>query len=62
MVGDAFVYADLLFGHGSTEVRMPVLASTIKLRQHGFAECADTEDMFRRLLRRAQELRLLPTA
>jgi nucleoside-diphosphate-sugar epimerase len=60
MVGDAFVYADLLFGAGATEVRMPVLASTIKLRQAGFGECVDTEDMFRRLFRRAQELELLP--
>jgi nucleoside-diphosphate-sugar epimerase len=60
MVGDAFVYADLLFGYGADEIRMPVLASTLKLRQAGFGACTDTEDMFRRLLRRAQDLRLLP--
>src|SRR5262249_42728126 len=46
MVGDAFVYADLLFGYGADEIRMPVLASTVKLRQHGFGACTDTEDMF----------------
>ena len=60
MVGDAFVYADLLFGYGAEAITLPPLASTIKLREAGFAGCTDTEDMFRRLLRRFQELHLLP--
>jgi hypothetical protein len=36
------------------------LASTVKIRQAGFQECVDTEEMFRRLFRRYQQLRWLP--
>ena len=36
------------------------LVSTIKLRQAGFGDCVDTEDMFRRLVSRLQERHLLP--
>jgi hypothetical protein len=60
MVGDAFVYADLLFGYGVESVSLPVLVSTIKIRQAGFSECLDTEQMFRRAFARLQELALLP--
>jgi nucleoside-diphosphate-sugar epimerase len=62
MVGDGFVYADLLFGHGVEHSPLPVLVSTVKIRQAGFAECVDTEDMFARLLRRMQDRALLPPA
>jgi hypothetical protein len=34
--------------------------STVKLRHAGFHDCVDTEDMFRRLVARLQERRLLP--
>ncbi len=54
-VGQGFVYADVLLGAGPT-----ISLSTIKIRQAGFADCVDTEDMFRRLIRRFQERRLLP--
>jgi hypothetical protein len=60
MVGDAFVYADLLFGYGVQVPSLPVLVSTIKIRQAGFADCIDTEEMFRRLFARMQQLGLLP--
>ena len=60
MVGQSFVYADMLFGYGTTTMAPPVLVSTIKIRQSGFAECVDTEDMFIRLLRRMQDDRMLP--
>lgn len=59
-VGDSFTYADMLFGYGVDSPGLPVLASTIALRQAGFTECCDTEDMFRRWFARYQELRLLP--
>ena len=61
-VGDSFAYADLLFGYGVEHPRLPALTSTIELRHAGFAECCDTEDMFRRWLRRLQDERLLPPA
>jgi nucleoside-diphosphate-sugar epimerase len=62
MVGQSFVYADMLFGSGSTAPSSPVLVSTIKIRQAGFAECVDSEDMFVRLLQRMQRAGLLPRA
>lgn len=39
---------------------VPLLNSTIKARQAGFAECMDTEDMFRKLFRSLQERRMIP--
>jgi nucleoside-diphosphate-sugar epimerase len=59
-VGDSFVYADMLFHHGSDVVRPPALVSTIKLRHAGFGGCIDTEDMFRKWFSRFQQRRLLP--
>jgi nucleoside-diphosphate-sugar epimerase len=59
-VGDSFTYADMLFGYGVDTPGLPTVTSTIKLRHAGFAECCDTEDMFRRLLTRLQHQRLLP--
>jgi len=59
-VGLSFQYADRNFGHGSTQPAMPTLVSTVKLRQAGFHECVDTEEMFVRLIRRYQALRWLP--
>ena len=59
-VGDSFVYADRLFGYGMNEPRLPVLVSTVKIRQAGFADCVDTEDMFRSWFARFRRRRLLP--
>jgi nucleoside-diphosphate-sugar epimerase len=59
-VGQSFIYADMLLGHGQTSARPPSLVSTIKARQAGFTDCVDTEDMFARLIANLQEARLLP--
>ena len=59
-VGQSFIYADLLLGHGFDKPPPPTLVSTIKARQAGFGDCIDTEDMFRRLIGRLQERQLLP--
>ncbi len=59
-VGQSFLYADMLGGYGQTALRSPALLSTIKLRQHGFTDCVDTEDMFRRLVAAMQAARLFP--
>ena len=59
-VGDSFVYADMLFHYGTDVARPPALVSTIKLRQAGFGDCIDTEDMFRKWFARFRERRLLP--
>lgn len=58
-VGESSALADMSFAYGIDNSR-PLLVSTIKARQAGFHDCIDTEDMFRKWLRRFQELRLLP--
>jgi nucleoside-diphosphate-sugar epimerase len=55
-VGQGFVYADVFL----QAVGPPTLVSTIKVRQAGFADCVDTEEMFPRLIARLQTRRLLP--
>jgi nucleoside-diphosphate-sugar epimerase len=56
---NSLVYADqLLAGHESP--LGPVLNSTIAVRQAGFHECMDTEDMFRKWFARLEQERLLP--
>jgi nucleoside-diphosphate-sugar epimerase len=58
---NSLVYADMLLREPPT-ARTPLLNSTIKIRQAGFAGCMDTEDMFVRWFRRLQESGVLPTA
>lgn len=58
-VGGSWAYADILFGSlGRRE--LPALLSTVKLRQAGFTDCIDTEDMLREWLTRFQARRLFP--
>jgi nucleoside-diphosphate-sugar epimerase len=62
-VGESFALTDGGFFYGgSTEGSglRATLVSTIKLRQAGFHDCIDTEDMFRKWFKRYQELRWLP--
>ncbi|HJQ58500.1 MAG TPA: SDR family oxidoreductase [Vineibacter sp.] len=61
-VGDAFQYADFSFACGRDVPPPPVLVSTIKLRQAGFGECLDTEDMFGVWFDELRRLKLLPAA
>jgi nucleoside-diphosphate-sugar epimerase len=58
-VGNSWTYADILFGTLGGRP-LPALLSTVKIRQAGFADCIDTEDMFREWFARLQEARLLP--
>jgi nucleoside-diphosphate-sugar epimerase len=51
-------YADFTFRHRQTPYES--LQSTIKIRQAGFHECVDTEEMFVRQLRDLQARRILP--
>jgi nucleoside-diphosphate-sugar epimerase len=60
-VGQSSYYVDLLMGLGATETPPPVLVSTIKIRQAGFQECIDTEDMLVKWFRHFQHERLLPS-
>lgn len=59
-VGQSFFFADAIFAYGVNQLPSAMLVSTIKARQHGFHDCIDTEDMFRKWFKRFQDLRLLP--
>lgn len=59
-VGQSFLYADMIAGAGATVSPPPTLLSTIKIRQAGFADCVDTEAMFRRLIASLQDQGHLP--
>lgn len=52
-------FLDFTLRHGEVRPRHSIM-STIKARQHGFHDCADTEEMFARLFRRLQAERILP--
>ena len=47
LVGASWQYLDFVLGNG-LEQPPPTLVSTIRIRQAGFADCIDTEAMFRR--------------
>ena len=59
-VGGSFELTDLSFAYGASEPPPPIIVSTIKIRQAGFHECMDTEDMFRNLIKRYQDLGWIP--
>jgi nucleoside-diphosphate-sugar epimerase len=59
-VGGSFAYADYIFAHGRGTPPPPVLLSTVKIRQAGFADCVDTEDMIAAWFAALRRLRLLP--
>jgi nucleoside-diphosphate-sugar epimerase len=58
---NSLVYCDVMVGP-ERRGDFPVLNSTIKARQHGFAACRDTEDMFRTIFARLRANGVLPLA
>jgi len=60
LLGESHHYADFCFAHGATGALPPALVSTIKLRQAGFGDCIDTEDMLRDWFRLFRQRRILP--
>lgn len=61
-IGQGATYADFQMNHGKTGPLPPVIMSSVKIRQAGFAACMDTEDMFRKWFGQLQRHRLLPSA
>src|ERR1700687_4371603 len=59
-VGLSFQYADYSMRYGQTQSGPPSIVSTVKINGCGFTEMMDTEDMFRKLFRRARSGRLGP--
>jgi nucleoside-diphosphate-sugar epimerase len=60
MVGQGFIFADHVFGHESEPGTRIMISATTKLRQHGFQQTVDTEEMFRKWVRRLQDSRVIP--
>lgn len=60
MLGESHHYLDYIFAWNAKVPPAPKLVSTIKLRQAGFGDCVDTEDMFRAGLSRLVARRILP--
>jgi nucleoside-diphosphate-sugar epimerase len=56
---NSLVYTDMVLS-GAPAPTIPILNSTINVRQAGFCECIDTEDMFRTWFGRLQQQRILP--
>ena len=59
-VGDSLIYADMFFNAGRAEPMPSPLLSTIKLRQAGFVDCMDSEDMFVGWIKSLQAMQVLP--
>ena len=60
LLGRSDQYADFCFGYGLEGAGGAAIVSTVKLRQAGFHDVIDTEEMFRRWFKWFQEKRLLP--
>lgn len=58
LVGSSWQFADFNFAAGKNPA--PVVVSSIKLRQHGFQDCIDSEDMLIELLEQYQTEGILP--
>ncbi len=61
LVGRSAEYADYCMASLTDRAAPPALVSTIKIRRAGFADCIDTEDMFRDLFATMIEKRILPS-
>jgi nucleoside-diphosphate-sugar epimerase len=60
LLGESHHYADFCFGYRAREAPPAVIVSTIKLRQAGFGDCIDTEQMFRDWVMRLRGKRVIP--
>lgn len=60
LLGESHHYTDLLFGGRIADKALPVVLSTIKIRQAGFGGCRDSGDSLIHWVRRMSELNLLP--
>ena len=58
---DVFRLVDWAFGDYILRCSWDIMASTIKIRQHGFGECRDSEEMFITRLSELRAAKLIPT-
>jgi len=59
-LGESHHYADALLRTGVDTISQPILVSTVKLRQAGFADCIDSEDSLRFWIGEMARRRLIP--
>ncbi|MBN9670823.1 NAD-dependent epimerase/dehydratase family protein [Roseibium aggregatum] len=62
LIGHSHHYADFTFATHARKDPAPAIVSTIKLRQAGFCDCVDTEDMFRAHIAALQDANILPAS
>jgi nucleoside-diphosphate-sugar epimerase len=62
LLGESHHYADFGFGYGLTQMPAPAFVSTVKVKQAGFTETADTELAVRHWLGVLMDRRILPRA
>ncbi|MBM3554659.1 MAG: SDR family oxidoreductase [Alphaproteobacteria bacterium] len=60
LIGTSAGFTDWSFAHGLAKQPPPILVSTIALRQAGFGDCIDTEDMLRDHFKAMIGRKLLP--
>jgi nucleoside-diphosphate-sugar epimerase len=60
LLGDSTIYADVIWNTAGSTPPPSTLLSTIKLRQAGFGECIDSEDVILNWLKLLQKKRILP--
>ena len=60
LLGDSPIYADVIWNTAGRAPPPSTLLSTIKLRQAGFNECIDSEDIVLNWLKRLRKMRILP--
>lgn len=60
LVGQSLSYTDFQMGSGRAVAAPPVIVSTVHIREAGFHDCIDTEDMLRKWFALYRERRLLP--
>jgi hypothetical protein len=62
LLGESHYYADFCFAYGATEPPPPAFVSTVKIKQAGFPDVADTEETFRHWLQVLIDRKVLPPA
>jgi nucleoside-diphosphate-sugar epimerase len=60
LLGESHHYADALLRPGFDRITLPILVSTVKLRQAGFSACYDSEDTLRFWLNEMFRRKLIP--
>jgi nucleoside-diphosphate-sugar epimerase len=62
LLGESQYIADFCFAYGATEAPPPAFVSAIKLRQSGFTQVVDTEEMFRYWLGNLIDRKIVPAS